>query len=753
MTTFTVEQKSQLAKLMANENITIQHQKIQTAKFDPKNRILYLPIWKDMSGCMYDLLGGHEVGHALYTPAEGWHDAAVDTTKGKNYKSFLNVVEDARIEKKVIRKYPGLKTSFRKAYTELNLRDFFGLAGREINGLAFIERLNIFTKSQYTQSISFSGKEWSLISKIQMLETWEDTLRVTEEIYGYSKEEQFEIQKELEKDFDSDLFEEDADGDYEQDDDYDSSDDGELDQDAKSSSDPDGNSDEDSDNDSDDSNKINRNKQSAESDSLPEDFDPICETDDNFRNNETILLDNKCKEYIYLNIPKVNMHNCITPAKRVQELISKHYMVDIEEGRLTYAKINEFVKDFRNKNERYVSLLAKEFEMRKAAKAFSKSKLSDTGDIDVNKLSSYQFDDNIFRKVMLVPKGKSHGLILLLDCSGSMTDNMPGSIEQILILSMFCRKVNIPFHVYGFTNESRTWFLDRNMQYPVDIDTQRNSFGPSNNSLNLSNVQLREYLNHKMSNSEFTKALRNMILLKLSYPHPGNRYGNRVSRPKSEVLSNTPLTEAIVVCRDIMLNFKKVNNLDLTNLIIVHDGDADSNNSYLDNEGEYQTYWPTYVNVVIRDKKFQYEEQIIDSKMSCSTFETVLSWFNKTTHSKVFGFYIIEGRAKHAIERMYVNENGLTIREVRNTDRINGYDLGKKIQSKFRSEKFIVSHKKNYTSFFMIAGGDNLVVDKEEIEIEGKVTSSKLKNAFMKFNRGKQVNRVLVSKFIQGIAV
>jgi hypothetical protein len=159
------------------------------------------------------------------------------------------------------------------------------------------------------------------------------------------------------------------------------------------------------------------------------------------------------------------------------------------------------------------------------------------------------------------------------------------------------------------------------------------------------------------------------------------------------------------------------------------------------------------VNVILRDKKFQYEEQMIDSKTSCHTFETVLSWFNKTTHSKVFGFYIIEGRAKHAIERMYVNENGLTIREVQNTDQIAGYDLGKKIQSKFRSEKFIVSHKKNYTSFFMIAGGDNLVVDKEEIEIEGKVTASKLKNAFMKFNRGKQVNRVLVSKFIQGIAV
>ena len=35
---------------------------------------------------------------------------------------------------------------------------------------------------------------------------------------------------------------------------------------------------------------------------------------------------------------------------------------------------------------------------------------------------------------------------IAIDCSGSMSDNMAGSIEQILVLSMFCRKVNIPFH-------------------------------------------------------------------------------------------------------------------------------------------------------------------------------------------------------------------------------------------------------------------------------------------------------------------
>ena len=67
MTAFTTETKSQLAKLLATENIRIEHKKLPTAAFDPKNRVLYCPIWKDMSGYMYDLLMGNEVGHALYT--------------------------------------------------------------------------------------------------------------------------------------------------------------------------------------------------------------------------------------------------------------------------------------------------------------------------------------------------------------------------------------------------------------------------------------------------------------------------------------------------------------------------------------------------------------------------------------------------------------------------------------------------------------------------------------------------------------
>ena len=193
MEAFTVESKTALAKLMATENLTIEHLKISTARFDPINRVLYLPIWKNMSGYMYDLLGGHEVGHARWTPADGWHNAVVDPTKKRNYKSFLNVVEDARIEKKIQRKYPGLRNSFRLAYIELMEQDFFGIKGMNVNTLPFIDRLNIYTKSQYTANIKFNDIESGFIERILVLESWEDVLTLTDEIYAYSKGEQNQI--------------------------------------------------------------------------------------------------------------------------------------------------------------------------------------------------------------------------------------------------------------------------------------------------------------------------------------------------------------------------------------------------------------------------------------------------------------------------------------------------------------------------------------------------------------------------------
>lgn len=770
--TFTVEQKSQLAKLMATENLTIQHQKVPTAFFDTKNRVLVLPIWQNMTGSLYDLLAGHEVGHAHYTPPEGWHDAVADKSKGRNYKSFLNVVEDARIEKKIKRRYPGLNNSFHLGYRYLFDNDFFGIRNKNVNDLPFIDRLNIYTKSQYTMDVQFSSNEQLLVKKVQAIETWEDVLRVTDEIYAYSKEEQSEMEE-----FDSHGFGQSDDYDDEESDfgygmgDPDEYGEEEYDDESSSESEDGDDTDEEDGDDEGDSENTNPDTANSKSDDSEDDskvgeeqgsesgsgdFEPSCETDETYRQKESLLLDEKCKEYVYLNVPKPNLNNIVVPYKKVQETLSLHY-ADLYRNVSSSVHINKAVSDFKKKNEKYISLLTKEFEMRKAAKVYSKGRIADTGEIDIAKLPTFRFDDNIFRKMMIVPKGKNHGLILLLDCSGSMNANMAGSIEQILILSMFCRKVNIPFEVYGFNNN----------QSDGMIPGFNGHFQFKTRSVVLDKVQLRQYLTSTMSNVEFTIALRNMITMKEYYSNGGsgtNRFWSFVP-PKEESLSSTPLIQAIVACGYLMKDFRRRFNLDLSNLIIVHDGEADPQHTYIKNHQDFldrkhnaEAGINTYLqNVFLTDPehKFQVKLQHKDNR-SYTYLDAWLQWFSKMSQSKVFGFFILPGgnswAAKNAIVEKYTYEDGKRFDEKYPFGKFNREDQRKNLMKKLRSDKFLVSHNEGYEEFYLIVGGKGLVVEDDELEIEGKVTSSKLKNAFIEMNRKKQVNRVLVSRFIQGMA-
>ena len=104
-----IQSKEVLARLLAQENLTVVHQNVQTASFNLKDRVLTLPMWNDMENYTYDHLVGHEVAHALYTPEEKWLEAV--KSEGDGFHGFLNVVEDARIEKLIQRRYPGLRLS------------------------------------------------------------------------------------------------------------------------------------------------------------------------------------------------------------------------------------------------------------------------------------------------------------------------------------------------------------------------------------------------------------------------------------------------------------------------------------------------------------------------------------------------------------------------------------------------------------------------------------------------------------------
>jgi hypothetical protein len=729
MSNYTIASKNQLAKLLATENLTIEHKQVSTASFDMKSRVLTCPIWKDMTSELYDLFMGHEVGHALDTPLEGWHDSV--STKGANYKHFLNVVEDARIEKKIKRRYPGIKRSFITAYNRLCDDGFFGQMFN-INKMSLIDKINIHFKCGISAGVNFTDDEMVFVNRIENCEVWSDVVSITDDLFAYCKGEQKKMKEDQEQKWVKVPSAEpgDAESDFEDEESEDGAD-GDADGEAGDESEDEA--------DDEESGDINHEKESADSDS--DQFEPECKTDKEFRKNELSLLDEKCLPYYYIKLPQVNLEHVITPQFRVHDLMNDHFR-----SRNKTNKAEE-LKKFKQKNDNYVNLMVKEFEMRKAASAYSKRKVSATGDIDINKIYKYQLEDTIFRKITKVPKGKSHGLVLLLDRSGSMSHNFNGAIEQIMVLAMFCRKVNIPFVVYGFGNCTRGRALD----FPGE--TGRKSFPIEEGALAMTDVSLREYLNSEMRNSEFINAMGNLALLK-------GKYESHYEIPPSEGLSNTPLTQAIIALKPIVEKFRNTRKLDIVNLAIVHDGDADYCNRFISNNVSIAMS-REQGNYYLVDKKHKINEYIDFTLHGNDAIRTsIFNWFTKTTGVKVFGFFIVPdsaGRIKTEIVRRYY-VNGVKYSKIHSKNRWDEYRIRSIpetdiLRQKMRADKVLVSSNPGYAKFFFILGGKSLETNFDEMVVEDGASVRKLKSAFTKMYTKRKSNRVLVNQFIGDIAV
>ena len=154
--------KDKLAKLLAMEDIHVRHSSAaQTASFDVKNRVLTLPAWANLEDFIVDMMTGHEVGHALWTPFDGWKSALEQDI----HKGILNIVEDARIEKKIKRKFNGLRKNFRIGYQELLDKDFFGLSKKKVKKCSFIDRINLYFKIGNLIDVPFSDDEKVLVKR------------------------------------------------------------------------------------------------------------------------------------------------------------------------------------------------------------------------------------------------------------------------------------------------------------------------------------------------------------------------------------------------------------------------------------------------------------------------------------------------------------------------------------------------------------------------------------------------------------
>ncbi len=462
MDTLNIDTKSQLAKLIATENITVQQNNVKTASFDVVNRVLTLPIFKTDSKDVTDMLVAHECAHALFTPTNGWKKIADDN----ELRSYVNVLEDCRIDKKIQKRYPGVVRNYITGFDIFEKLNFFNIKDKDINkDLMLIDKVNLYYKSSKRLPFNFSTKDNKWLIKIDALKSFADVVRLAKEMLDWQKK-QIEQMKKL-PDFDSHTITEN----------YNLNDDAETEEGEKPE-----NSDEDSSEDKENKKEDGEDLKSKDNGEDKKDskkdvqaINPeaqkgggsgispdklIAITNESLEQNKKRLYEKDSKNYSYYNLPNPILSNVVISNKqylldqrkyiREQLLSSNAYSA---EHRKYYNWLVREYKKFKNVNKKTVMYLVKEFEMKKSATAYKRATTDKTGVIDPLKLKSYKFSEDIFKRLTILPDAKNHGMIMLLDWSGSMCDTLQQTIEQLMNLVWFCDKVNIPYEVYLFTSE------------------------------------------------------------------------------------------------------------------------------------------------------------------------------------------------------------------------------------------------------------------------------------------------------------
>ena len=703
--TVNYEIKSQLAKLLATEDLVVENRNVETAQFDVHTRVLTLPLWKRASNLVYDLLVGHEVGHALFTPDEDW------TQRINVPQQFVNVCEDARIEKLMKRKYPGLAKTFYNGYNELNDKDFFELDGEDINSFNLADRANLYFKSGNVLHIIFSSAEKQIINLIGASETFDDSLNAAEVLYKYCAQQQMEqkqekrqeedIQKELNLSSDQKDVEEMTDDEL-------------LEELEKEPQQP------------------KEDPAQLDTPSYEKGEEPKVQTDDTFNDKLSELNDNRqFHENVYCEIPTVDVNKAIISHTEIHNELNEYFRdilkpTDVRSWVADYSNVDEDYHSFKKSAQKEVNYLVKEFECRKAADNYARITTSRTGILSTEKLHSYKFNEDLFRKISIVPDGKNHGLIFILDWSGSMCHCIKDTIKQLFNLVWFCKKVQIPFEVYAFSNAY--YFRDISVKSPIITEPKENEFVVDDQFC------LLNFISSKVNKATLENQLLNLWRLVGSLDFH-SKFRSCYQVPQKFGLGGTPLNDALVCLHQIIPQFKKQNDLQKVQCVILSDGEAGQMpvyKTFTRHDGEErlgQRHW-TPETSFLRNRKTGHTYKL---SYEYYKFTEVLLNNLKQIHPDVnfIGIRLVSSRDFGTFIKRYDSIDDDTLRKAKKDKTYSIRDCG-------------------YDTYFAII--DSGLSNDDEFEVHEDASKAQIKRAFVKSLQAKKLNKKVLGEFIGLVA-
>ena len=723
-----IEIKGSLARLLATENLLVEHKQVQTASFNVEKRVLTLPMWSKASNTVYNLLVGHEVGHALYTPNTDLSDCGCP-------KSYINVTEDARIEKLMKRKYPGLSKDFFRGYEELDQDDFFSIKDEDLDLLPLVDRINLHFKIGAYSMMPFTPSETPLRDAVGAAETFEEAVAAAVAIYEYMKEEQEKEKTKISAPVNPDSTGGGDESEQQSEERPWFTDDDPMDRPAKKSDDAD----------LDTPSYDKENHDQGEDEEDEEGFgtqandmygDPSIDevrTQSSFDSKAEDLSSTYAGEITYASYPKVNHKKVVVPAHLVWEdavsdWANQYPAVDHPTDPFTQVD-SDFV-EFCTKSSKDVNYLVKEFECRKSATAHARATTSRTGVLDMSKLHTYKYNEDLFKKVTRTPDGKNHGLVFLLDWSGSMCDELFDTVKQVINLAQFCKKVGIPFDVYSFVCDPGMSILNGDEPGQIGpVSSNKDGELWIDNRFKLVNL-LTSTVNQKVFNQHCK------YLYRVAYYYGHRRNFCFTPRPPRFMgLGGTPLNDALIVMESFLGKWKSQNNVEKCHLLILTDGESQSMatgrvSKYENDDRVYPSYHSP--SVVIR-RQGRYFPAITDSQ-SEATNQLIKNLREVYPESNILGFRICKGRALEQYMRYHLG--------VRYEDR-------EKVTKQFRKRKSAVIKGTPYSELYVIAGGAS---EDTEMTVVENATKSQIKSAFVKSLKSKGINRIMLSSFVGQIA-
>ena len=707
------EIKSQLAKLLATEDLVVEHKKVETACFNVHTRVLTLPMWEKASSTVYDLLVGHEVGHALYTPDEDW------LKEHKIPPQFVNVVEDARIEKLMKRRYAGLAKSFYSGYKELSEQDFFQLEDEDIDTYNLADRANLWFKIGNFVDIPVErGEETDIINMIADTETFADVLIAAEALYKFCKQKQQEETKTP-----VDNLESQTSGSNQGASDFSDQPEGENEQQEQPGET--------------DSYGGTAEQQKPSSSGGETNEDPEVKTMESLEEALKQLVDHNGIENVYLELPKLDLNKIIVPNAEIHDKCKEYWGSWMEEqGYITeeiFGEVDKKFVEFKRSAQKEVNYLVKEFECRKAADSYARSTTSRTGVLDCTKLHTYKYNEDLFKKVTTLADGKNHGLVFILDWSGSMGDVMQDTVKQLFNLVWFCKKVAIPFEVYAFTSDYPLVSYDGDNKASIRelAYTKKDGLVQVGEWFSLMNV-----LTSKTNGKTLEEQMKNIFRLATAFRY--NCY-TRYQIPYGLSLSGTPLNETLIALHQILPQFQKENNLQKVQCVILTDGEAAMPKYHR----EVQRRWEdepfmgtAYIgpNSFLRDRKTG-----MTYSLDCEWYEftdvLLRNLRDKFKDINFIGIRVLAPRDAGSFIRRYCGYYGTEY---------------EKTMSIWKKQRAFTIKKSGYHSYFGISA--NALAQDTEFEVAEDATKTQIKSAFVKSLKSKKMNKKILGEFVELVA-